>query len=98
MNTKSQTRDNGAGKVESTKHRMYAQGRMYGDTDLSNLEHLERGDLIRVAARLRQKGIEVDHGYVSKVKKLVVKNTDIMTELLKLGGENRAKLKTAAAA
>lgn len=65
----------------------------YGDVDLSNLDHLEHGDLVRVAEKLtKEKGQKIDRNYVSMVKRLVIKNTDVMAELLKLGGERKKLL------
>lgn len=70
----------------------------YGGLDLSNLEYLEHGDLIRVAEKMKkEKGIELNRHYISKVKTLFVKNTGVMVELLKIGGERRKLLENAIA-
>lgn len=71
---------------------------MYGNIDLSNLDYLEHRDLIRVAEEIKEAtGEEVDPGYLSKVKRFIVKNTNLMAALLKKGGERRKKLETATA-
>lgn len=75
-----------------------ARKNLYGDLDLSNLDFLEHGDLVRVAEKVKEeKGMDVDRHYVSRVKTMVVKNTEIMVELLKIGGQRRKLLTQAIA-
>lgn len=75
-----------------------ARKNLYGDLDLSNLDFLEHGDLVRIAEKVKtEKGIDVDRHYVSRVKNMVVKNTEIMVELLKIGGQRRKLLTQAIA-
>lgn len=75
-----------------------AQKNLYGDLDLSNLDFLEHGDFSRIAEKLNQeKGLNVNRFYISMVKRQLVKNGEVMAELLKLGGQRRKKLNQAIA-
>lgn len=79
------------GKTVNNEGKNRAKAKYPEDLDLSNLEYLERRDLTRVAKDLKQ-----TPDYVSKIKNLVCKNSEVMAALLKTGGERRKKLQTAA--
>ena len=85
------TQDRGSkgGKIDERKRKMY------GDTDLSNLDYLEHRDITRIAEELKKENKLITPSYVSKVKCFTLKNTKIMAELLKKGGERRRTLTTA---
>jgi len=91
MSTKTQSSEKTAGKIRAGKAEYPAE------LDLSNLEYLQRRDLVRVTKTINDKKIRVvTPGYVSKVKTLVCRDAEVMVELLKIGGERKKMLQDAA--
>jgi hypothetical protein len=69
------------------KSTLEARKRVASSIDTSALDYLQRGDITRVADKIKE-----DRNYVSRVKNLKAYNVKILAALIKQGLENKKLL------